>query len=180
MGLFDRSSSRTEVANTYRTETNTQQTDQSGNTGLNLSNIGGGLSLTDSTTINSIDGGALDVAANIAAGAYGLGSQALTGALNFGRTSVDSIAKVNADSLSLLGGLVSGAIDNSRTITRDSLAASKDSVQQAISGFQSLATQNSQSSDDRVQKVALYALAAIAAVFILPALFNGKGKGAFV
>lgn len=172
MGLFDRSSSRTEVTNEYNTETNTQQTDQGGNSGLNFSNLGGGVSLQSTTNVSTLDGGALNVAGNIASGAYGLGSQAL----GLGGKSLDAISQVNADSLSLLGGLVSGAIDNSRTMARDAIQAGSNTVSSAIAGFKSLAEQNSASSDDRVQKVAIYALLALAAAFVLPSLFKGGGK----
>jgi len=175
VGLFDTSKSSTVVSNQYTTETNTQQTDQSGNSGLNFSNLGGGVSLQSTTNVQTLDGGALNVAGNIASGAYGLGSQAL----GLGAKSLDSIAKVNADSLTLLGGLVSGAIDNSKTMARDAILAGSNTVSSAIAGFKSLAEQNSASSDDRVQKVAIYALVAFAAVMILPKLVKGGGKGAF-
>jgi len=172
VGLFDTSKSSTVVSNQYTTETNTQQTDQGGNSGLNFSNVGGGVSLQTTTNVNTLDGGALNVAGNIASGAYGLGSQAL----GLGAKSLDAISAVNADSLTLLGGLVSGAIDNSRTMARDAIQAGSNTVSSAIAGFKSLAEQNSASSDDRVQKVALYAFLALAAVFVLPPLFKGGGK----
>ena len=168
MGLFDRSSSSSTVQNIYETSTEVDQVDQSGSSGLNLSNVSG-VSLSEQNTVNYVDPGALEAAKNIAAGAYGLGSQAL----NLSGSSLQTVAKVNSDSLGLLAGLVSGAIDNSKTLTRDALASNKESVQQAISGFSTLAKQNSASSDDRVQTVALYAFAALAAVFVLPALFRG-------
>jgi len=168
MGLFDRSSSSSTVNNIYDTRTDVRQVDQSGNAGLNLSNVSG-VSLAETTNVNYVDAGALKTAGDIASGAYALG----TSALGLSGSALQTVAKANTDSLGLLAGLVSGAIDNSKTLTRDALDASAKSVSQAITGFSTLAAQNSQSSDDRVQKVALYALLAVAAVMVLPALFKG-------
>lgn len=154
MGLFD-STSKTAVTNT--TTTNTEQVDKSGNTGFQ--DIGGNLTLSSTSHNTAIDAGA------VAAG------------LNLGGQAIEATRQVNADSIELLSGLVSGALDNSKTMARDSIEASRQSTADAIAGFGSLAKATSASTDDRVGKVAMYAFAALAAVFVLPALFKGA-KGA--
>jgi hypothetical protein len=170
MGLFSSSSRNTQSAS-YETVTNTDQTDQSGNSGLNFSRVGDvDLSDRSTTTLTTIstDQGALRVAGGLGEAAFSFAGAGLdnaqaanAGALSFGRSALDNVARVNADSLSLLGGLITGAIDSSRTLARD-----------AIEGFGSLATRNSASTDDRVTKLAGFALAAVAAAFILPAIWK--------
>jgi hypothetical protein len=137
---------------------------------------------------------------NALAGAFGSNADALTGAFKFGTSAMDNLAEVtknsyegalsfgtnaldtvrslNSSSLDLLGALASGAVDNSRTLARDAIDSNNAATKAAINGFQSLATQNSASSDDRLQKVVQYALVAIAAIMILPRLFSGSSKGA--
>jgi hypothetical protein len=174
---------------TYNTVTNTEQTDNSGNSGflgngdVSLSsNESNTTSISDSgNTYNTLsDSGAIKAASDIAGGAFGLAGAGLdnaraaaAGSINFAGTAIGQLADANANSLDVLKGLVSGAFDSSKTLARDVIAANKEATATAISGFGSLAQQNSQSSDDRVQKVALYALVAVAAVFILPAIFKG-------
>lgn len=189
MGLFGGSKSKTSVSNVYDTDTVTTQTDNSGNEGFQ--NIGGNLSLASSesysssnTTVNqSIDAGALKTAESITKGSFGLvgagldnAQAASAGALAFGKSALEQVADANASSLDVLAGLVSGAFDNSKTIARDALAASAQATSDAAAGFGALAKQTSASTDDRVGKVAMYAFAALAAVFVLPALFKRGGK----
>jgi hypothetical protein len=195
MGLL--SSSKSTVQNLYDTTTNTNQYDNSGNSGFQ--NIGGGVSLTSnvdnsiyntsnddnslslsstqntsnsnntstststSTTNYLTDSGAVKAASDIAGGAFGVASMSL-----------DNAFAVNSNSLDVLKGLVSGALDNSVTLARDSIAANRAATDSAITGFGSLAQQTSASDGDRISKVAMYAFAALAAVFVLPALFRGK------
>lgn len=97
-------------------------------------------------------------------------------ALDFGGDAISAIQRVNSDSLSLLGGLVSESIDASRTLARDSADANSRTVSDAIAGFGALAKQSTASTDDRVAKVAGYAVLAIVAAVVLPQLFKGGGK----
>lgn len=150
MGIFDRSRSETTTNLLDQTITETRQTDQSGNTGLNISDVGGRVD------IRTTDAGAI-------AGGLGVASQSLS-----------TLERVNADSLELLAGLASKSIDASKTLARDSAESNAGFLQQAVTGFGSLAQQTAQSSDDRLTKIVAIALAAVAAVVVLPALFKGK------
>jgi len=177
MGLFGGGNSKTSVTNQYETTTSTQQTDNSGNNGFQ--NIGGDLSLVN----QSVDAGTVKEAGKIAEGAFGIVGAGLdnaraanAGSLAFGTSALQQVADVNSNSLDVLSGLVSGLIDNSKTIARDSIEASANATTAAAAGFGELAKQTSASTDDRVGKVAMYAFAALAAVFVLPALFKGGGK----
>jgi hypothetical protein len=160
MGIFDRSSS-TQNTNLYdQTTTTTTQTDQSGNSGLNLSDVAGviGISLHNEVS----DAGAIDAGRE-------LGVRALS-----------TVERVNADSLELLAGLANNTIDASKTLARDSAESHSSFLQDAIAGFGSLAKQNTQSADDRLTKIVGIALAAVAAVVVLPALFKSGGKAVTV
>src|SRR5688572_9711591 len=100
MGLLS-SRSSTNVSNQYLTETNTQQTDNSGNQGIQ--NIGGSLSL------SYTDGGAIQAAERLAGAGLDNAQAAQAGALTFGTTALKQVAELNSNSLGLLASLVSGA-----------------------------------------------------------------------
>lgn len=176
MGLFGGDSkSSSSTSNRIDTRTTTHQTDNSGNTGI----LGGGsvrVSNVERTTIQQSDSGAIKAATSIAQSGLSASRASTTQALGFGSAALKSVTAANHDSLKLLTGLVSGALDNSKTLARDSIAASAASSKAAVTGFAALAKTTSESTDDRVGRVALYAFAALAAVFVLPALFKGGGK----
>jgi hypothetical protein len=77
---------------------------------------------------------------------------------------LNRVTEVSRGVLDFAAELFGSATDAQSKLTQDSLA-----------GINDLALQTSSTSDDRVAKIALYALIAVAAVFILPRLF---GKGA--
>lgn len=191
MGLFDRSSSSNTNNLLTQTETVTNQSDQSGNAGLNFSQIAGGVGLefntrstenlsavdshnitdsrrsveTNSTVINSTDQGAV-----------GAGRELGLAGIKASTDSLSAVQSLNANSLSILAGLANNSIDASKTIARDGATKDAQFLQSALSGFNSLSMQNSQSSDDRIVKLVGMALLAIALVVIGPALFKGGGK----
>lgn len=205
MGFFD-SKSKTVTQTLYDTDTNTVQTDQSGNSGVNIS--GGGSLSSDSHDVSTVDSrsfndsrdmsvrdsgnvyldagavrGGLDLAqtalsfANEAgANAAGLVQSGANRALQFGSDALTAVQRVNADSLSLLGGLVTQTIDASKTLAREGAQANASTLADALGGFQKLAVQNSETSDDKITRVIGFALAAVAAVVVLPALFKGGGR----
>jgi hypothetical protein len=175
MGLFD---SKSKVSTSYDTTTNTEQTDNSGNSGF--LGIGGGVSLSsqEDNSIQYSDSSSRSEATNISdsGNTYNMlsDSGAVQGAFGVANLSLNGAFEQNSNSLRVLSGLVTGALDNSVTLARDSINANKAATDQVISGFGSLAQQNASTSDDRVSKVALYAFAALAAIFVLPALLRGK------
>lgn len=202
MGLFSNRSSSTQQT-TYDTTTTTVQSDQSGNSGLNFAQTGDlTLDLADrsTNTIVQTDQGAIESAARtareslaFAGGALGdvlgyassVGAQSIGAAqaanaagLSFGASAVKSIADSNSNALSLFANVVGQSIDASRGLARDAADANAAATKEAIAGFSSLAKQTSASSDDRVSKVAGYALAAVAAAIILPAIFGRRGLAA--
>lgn len=154
MGAFNKKQTNT----TNLSEQNltlTEQTDQSGGS-LNFSNVAGGVSL----SISETDDGAINAGREL------------------GLAGINAVQRANADSLEILAGLASGSIDASRTIARDSAQSNAGFLQEALAGFGTLAKQNSASADDRLTKIVAIALAAVAAVVVLPALFKSGGKGA--
>jgi hypothetical protein len=163
---------------TEQTNTSTTQTDQSGNQGFNFSDIGGGVGLSftsssaqdshDVTQISTTDQGAVDAGKSLGLAGIAASSSALS-----------SVDKINADSLKLLGGLVDKSIDASRTATRDAAANNAGFLDQALAGFKGLATQSSQSSDDRITKLVGMGLVALVLVVALPAVFKSGGKAVF-
>jgi hypothetical protein len=187
MGLFS-SKSKSSSSTVYDTDTTTTQADQSGNQGLNFAQLGNvALDLSDrsSTTVIATDQGAIGSAERSIAGALGsaerIASGGIAGAiaansagLAFGESALNRVSQVQEGSLGLLAGLVDKSIDSSRTLARDSAEANAATVASAISGFGSLAKQTSASSDDRVTKVAGFALAALVAALVLPSLLKGS------
>jgi len=182
MGLFDKSKSKTSVNQTYNTTTTTALTDNSGNQGIQA---GGAVRLdtrsssTKTTNNISTDQGAVKIAGNIATAGITSAQASAAGALGFGKSALDTVAKANGDSLKLISGLITGAFDNSKTVVRDALDANAKATNDSISGFAALAKQTSASDGDKVGKVAMYAFVAIAAVFVLPAIFKGGAKVGF-
>jgi hypothetical protein len=203
VGFFD--SSRTEnTTNLFdQTTTFTEQTDQSGNSGLNFSGVGGGVSLatsenyslsdshdifdsrssSSSTSIANAGNPTLSDSGAIAAGReLGLGGlkaalDSLLGVTGFASDSLSTLERVNADSLDMLGALATQSIDASRTLARDSAESTSGFLQQAVSGFGALAKASSEGESDKITRVVGFALLAVAVVVIGPAIFRGGGKG---
>jgi hypothetical protein len=185
VGIFD-SSRSTQNTNLYdQTTTVTNQTDQSGGF-LTFSEVGGGIGIdassrdshdvfdsrSSSTSIANSGNTTLSDSGAIAAGRdVGLGG------LKLGGDALTTLERVNADSLTLLGGLVDKSIDASRTLARDSADSTAGLLQQAVEGFGSLARTTSEGESDKITRVVGFALAAVAAMVVLPAIFKGGGKG---
>ncbi len=119
---------------------------------------------------------ALSVTGDTARLASNLSEATTRAGLDFGRDAIDTVTRLNSDSLELLGGLVGKTIDASRTLARDNADANSRTVADAITGFRQLAVQTSESTDDKIARVAGYAFAAIAAALVLPGIFKGGSK----
>lgn len=70
-------------------------------------------------------------------------------------------AGVSRDALDFASEVGGGVLDFARNLVGDT-----------VSGLQTLSQQTSQSSDDRVAKIAMYAFVAVAAVLVLPKMFD--------
>lgn len=134
------------------------------------------LQYSDSRSYVSTDQGALAAGSNLGLAGIKATSDSIAAFAKAGADTLSFVSKVNADSLNVLAGLASNSIDASRTLARDSASDNAGFLQSALSGFGTLAKQNSASADDRIVKIVGLALAAVAAVLILPALFKGGGK----
>ena len=89
-------------------------------------------------------------------------------------SSNESIARDSIQHIADFGGVALGeSLDFARDVFEGAGNALKDVTQTNLEGLTSLARQTSESADDRVSRVAMYAFAAIAAVFVLPAIFKG-------
>ncbi len=206
MGLFDRSSSTQNTTLVDQTTTNTNQLDQSGGL-LTFAGTGGGIAL-DLSSRESLsqvddrdvyDSRSSSSSTSIAnsgnttlsdAGAIAAGRELGLAGVGAARSSVDALAgiygdslsaleRINADSLTLLGGLVDKSIDASRTLARDSAESTQGFLQQAVSGFGALAKASSEGDADKITRVVGFALLAVAVVVIGPALLRG-GKGGVI
>lgn len=198
MGLFDRSSSTTNTTLVDQTETNSQQSDNSGDGSLKFAGIGGGVSLALSSTNDLSTRDSHDIfdsrssSSSIAnsgntrtttnttlsdSGAVAAGRDLGLSGIATANSALTAFQKVNADSISMLSALATKSIDASQTLARDSADSSSGFLRDAISGFSTLAKQTSEGSDDKIARVVGFALAAVAAVVVLPALFKSGGKG---
>lgn len=69
---------------------------------------------------------------------------------------------------------VSDALDYGRSMYSAAIGANQATTAANLSGLTALARETSASADDRVSKVAVYALMAVAAAMVLPAIFRGR------
>ncbi len=91
----------------------------------------------------------------------GTGRAALQEVTDFGRSSIDAVT-----------GAQKGVLDFAFDVFDQAVGAQATLTQQNIGGLTGLARQTSESADDRVSRVALYAFAALAVIFVVPKLFG--------
>lgn len=91
----------------------------------------------------------------------GFGDSALGEVSGISREAINSVLDAGAGVLDFASGIFDRAID-----------AQANLAGQNLNGLTQLARQTSESADDRVSRTAMYAFVAIAAVFVLPALFG--------
>lgn len=108
------------------------------------------------------------------AGALRFGSATVSDAFSFGTRSLDSVTDFADSALQTNVGVTRDALDFAGEAGAGVLDFARNLVGDTVSGLQSLSMQTSQSSDDRVAKIATYAFIAVAAAVVLPKLF-GKG-----
>jgi hypothetical protein len=117
-------------------------------------------------------GAALDLAS-------GLSSDVSHAATTLGQTALDqgfSVANAGLDhaAAAYQSGLTfqNDALNTVANIAQDSLLHQESLTNNAISGFQAIAQQNSASDSTQIQKIAIYAVAAAVLIVVLPAMFK--------
>jgi hypothetical protein len=115
-------------------------------------------------------------AINLAADAS---NDATSAAITLGQTAIDSgtlVANHGLDNAAAAyqSGLTFGtsALNTVANILDDSLQAQKSLTSTALSGYQTIAQQNSASNATQIQQVALYVIVAAVAIVVLPKLFK--------
>jgi len=147
--------------------------------------LGANASLSDSSSrvLGSVAGKAISSNANTTQGAFnfasGLSSDVNHAAITLGQTALDtggSLATAGLDhaAAAYQSGLTfqNDALTTVANIAQDSLLHQESLTNNAISGFQSIAQQNSASDSTQVQKIAVYAVAAAVLIVVLPAMFK--------
>lgn len=162
------SSSKTETQSSQ--STNVQE--------LNLQDSGG-FTVADNkgSTINltATDQGAVAAGANIASAAIGANSDVSKAALALGSSAINAGVDVanhgldNAEA-AYQSGLTFGtnALDTVQQIISQTQSQQEQLVGDALAGYQSIAATNSASNSSQLQKVALYAIAALVLILVLP------------
>jgi len=159
------------------TSSNQQQATTTSN--LNLqggsgTTIGGDRNVITTTDAGAVAGGvslgtdAIHMAGDVSQAAINLGQWAVsqgTDVANHGldnaRAAYETSLTFGSDALQAVQQIAAASQSNNRAIVSD-----------AVTGFQSLAMQNSASEADKVSKVAIYGFAAIAAALVLPKLLK--------
>lgn len=148
------------------TESNLQDTG-----GVTVAGNGGNTSITSNSFTTTSDEGAINAGAGVASKALEINGDVSQAAIDLGNSAVSTGAAVANHGLdnaaaAYQSGLTFGtsALDAVESIAQESAQSNANLVNNALGGFQSLATQNSASSGTQLQKVALYAI--IAAVVI--------------
>lgn len=123
------------------------------------------------------DSGAISAATDISGAAIALGNEAIASNSDVSIRGLDAAQDMYASSLSYAGNSVDSAYEFASGVFESALTAQQKLVDQSQAGNASLAQQVSQSAtqsvNEGVQKVALYALAAVAAILVLPAFARG-------
>ena len=149
---------------------------------LNLQDSGG-FTVADNkgSTINltsvATDQGAVQAGAQVAGAAITANSDVSKAAINLGASAIQSgidVANHGLDNAEAAyqSGLTFGtnALDTVQAIISQTQSQQEQLVGQALAGYQSIAAQNSASNSSQLQKVALYAIAALVAILVLPKL----------
>ena len=121
----------------------------------------------------------LQVAGDLGRGAFTLSSDVSQSAVDLGRTALSAgqqIANAGLDNAAAAysGGLTFGnnALQAVQSIASDALLHQESLTASALSGYQSIAQQNSASDSTQIQKIALYAIGAAVLLVVLPKVFK--------
>lgn len=127
-------------------------------------------------SVRTSDFGAISGAVEISKDALDLGARAVDASSDLAGRGLDFAQDVNADSLDYSKSITTTAIDRVADFAelgqQNVIDAAGNLFDRAVSSIGDLAMQTSQSSDDRVAKVATYAFLAAAAAVVIPAVFR--------
>ena len=174
------------MASGSKSNTSTSSSQSTNVSELNLQDTGG-ITVADNTgpvklayTSVGTDYGAIGAALKANTDlASGLGGQTLASAVTLGQTAIDSGATVANHGLdnaaaAYQSGLTFGsdALNTVANLIQDSATREANLTSSALSGYQSIAQQNSASSATQIQTVAIYLIVAAVAIVVLPKLFE--------
>lgn len=150
-----------------RTTTTSQNAgiSETGGAALSFNLTGGGKNSSVTPTVNILDAGAVKLGVETAK--YGLDA-----ALDFANVSGARASDVTIDAVKSALDFAHSAYADSIHITRDALNQVADSSASSLASVNALATRNSATESDKISKLAGYALAAIAALVIIPRIFS--------
>ncbi|MGH9483754.1 MAG: hypothetical protein ACRD1F_01750 [Terriglobales bacterium] len=164
-------------------KTSTVSKQQTNVSELNLQDTGG-ITVADNagpTKVYNIqsDAGAIAAGTQVAGEAIGANSDVSRAAISLGSAALASGAQIanagldNAEAAQQ-SALTFGnnALDTVQSIISQTQSQQEQLVGDALAGYQSIAQQNSASNSTQIQKVALYAIAALVAILVLPKLLG--------
>jgi hypothetical protein len=123
-------------------------------------------------SVHTSDFGAIGGAVEISKEALGLGRDALATGEASWRVAADLARDVTGDSIDFAGNTLEYLADRAESSQRNLFDGARDLFEGSVSSISELAMQTSATGDDRVAKVATYAVMAVAAAMILPAVFR--------
>jgi hypothetical protein len=123
-------------------------------------------------SVRTSDFGAVSGAVEISKEALGLGREALQTGASAWRTAADLARDVNSDSLDFAGNTLEYLASSAESTQKSLLDGARDLFKGSVASISELAMQTSATGDDRVAKVATFAVLAVAAAMILPAVFR--------
>jgi len=132
------------------------------------------ISVTNTTDAGAVAGGvslgkaAIDANNDISHAAIDLGGQAIAAGQQVANAGLDNAAAAYQ------GGLTFGtnALDIVHALADEYSAQNASLAESALSGYQSIAQQNSASTSTQIQKIALYAIGAAVLIVVLPKVFK--------
>jgi hypothetical protein len=114
----------------------------------------------------------LDNALSAYQGALNFGQDLAESALDTSGQSADRVAQFATTALDTVTGNTGTFLDFAESLFGKALTAQSDLTHDSISGLSSLTAQTTATSDDRLQKVIIYAIVAIAVVLVVPRIFK--------
>lgn len=137
--------------------------DNKGSTALNYTNVS-----TDSGAISGAFSAAEHLSSDVNAASVTLGQTALDTGASIANHGLDNAAAAYQSGLTF----GQDALTTVANIQQDALAHFEALTSSALSGYQSIAQQNSASDSTQIQKIALYAIGAAVLIVVLPRMFK--------
>lgn len=151
-------------------------------TTLGTGAIGGGVSLGTAGVNAGVGLGtaglnaATALSSDVNQSAVDLGSSAIAAGTGVANAGLDNAAAAYSSGLTF----GNNAISAIESLTSQFATQNAQATQSALSGYQSIAQQNSASDSSQIQKVALYLIGAVVLIMVVPSVFRGgRSAGAF-